>query len=675
MKLEQFKVQNFRSVVDSNVIKVSDVTALIGPNEAGKSSILQALASISMDANYQLFDLTELNGILKKFIDRDLASKDIEIIWANFALSTADKEKLNSLIPPPEGTDQTHFEVSKYFDEFYKVVVNGNEYRIPSRTVTNRTLTVIKTQLQQLEEKGKGHLTRGPNNQFAPQFNTAMQKVSSLKTNLTSFEESQGLIQDLVDTIKLGLDEPFKKDITSSLQAIDSSIKEGYPVTPIERGLHEFLLDHMPRTVYFKTYERLEDDVSIKELKEKPELHSTFTRFLTLAEIKLDALERITDEKIRQVYLQTGCGKASRLLRDAWKQEVLDVELRYSSERLMVFTKNSKAIETLLPPSAGSEGFQWYLGFYINFGAATNAEYRNAILLLDDPGVFLHPKGHKDLLALFDGYLQYNVTTIYTTHLPFLIPRDHLDRLRLVIKESETQSRVIEKFYATADKDILYPLRAALGITLSDSLFVGEKTIVAEGISDRILIYGMLDEMKKRKLKPIVDLEKLEILAGSGARGAKGYAILLQIENLPYVAVLDNDPEGRSSKLDFVKDGISEDRIVILSKSSRQSKIDFDIEDLFTADIYADAFCNVHGTKIKIEKSDILKKLNSDTKFCNAAKELLKESKVIYDIDKQAIAYEILKIISKKDKLDEVITDNFIALFDEINSKMGIYEI
>ena len=95
--------------------------------------------------------------------------------------------------------------------------------------------------------------------------------------------------------------------------------------------------------------------------------------------------------------------------------------------------------------------------------------------------MFLHPKGHKDLLALFEDYLKNDVTTIYSTHLPFLVPKDNLKRLRLVTKVDQAHTQVTEKFYAVEDKDILYPLRAALGVTLADRLFVGEKTIVAEG--------------------------------------------------------------------------------------------------------------------------------------------------------------------------------------------------
>jgi ABC-type branched-subunit amino acid transport system ATPase component len=43
MKLLRFRVQNFRSVEDSDWIEVDDVTALIGTNESGKTNILLPL--------------------------------------------------------------------------------------------------------------------------------------------------------------------------------------------------------------------------------------------------------------------------------------------------------------------------------------------------------------------------------------------------------------------------------------------------------------------------------------------------------------------------------------------------------------------------------------------------------------------------------------------------------
>ena len=43
MKLKQLRLKNFRGYKDNTYLEVSDLTALIGKNDAGKSTILEAL--------------------------------------------------------------------------------------------------------------------------------------------------------------------------------------------------------------------------------------------------------------------------------------------------------------------------------------------------------------------------------------------------------------------------------------------------------------------------------------------------------------------------------------------------------------------------------------------------------------------------------------------------------
>ena len=47
MKLKGFKIKNYRSIVDSgwNYLAYDNITALIGQNESGKTSVLEALMS------------------------------------------------------------------------------------------------------------------------------------------------------------------------------------------------------------------------------------------------------------------------------------------------------------------------------------------------------------------------------------------------------------------------------------------------------------------------------------------------------------------------------------------------------------------------------------------------------------------------------------------------------
>src|SRR5438552_12688661 len=120
MRLGQCRVKDFRSVVDSGTVRVADIAALIGANESGKTSNLQGLASISMDWEYEDFDLTELDGVLKKYTDRELEAGEIEIVRANFSMSSDDQKALNDIIQET-GNQRDHLQVHKFYDAYYQL--------------------------------------------------------------------------------------------------------------------------------------------------------------------------------------------------------------------------------------------------------------------------------------------------------------------------------------------------------------------------------------------------------------------------------------------------------------------------------------------------------------------------------------------------------------------------
>jgi AAA15 family ATPase/GTPase len=47
MKLKSFQVKEFKSVWDSGLVDVAQITCLVGKNEAGKTALLQALYRLS----------------------------------------------------------------------------------------------------------------------------------------------------------------------------------------------------------------------------------------------------------------------------------------------------------------------------------------------------------------------------------------------------------------------------------------------------------------------------------------------------------------------------------------------------------------------------------------------------------------------------------------------------
>src|SRR6266702_5145747 len=223
MKLHSFRVQDFRSVVDSGRVTVEDVTALIGPNEAGKSSLIQGLASISMDESYSDFDLTQLESVAKRNMDGDLKSSEIEIVKASFILGPADKEELASIaksagmettakpqsevqkesassggdalteqkamFSPPDNLD-----VRKFYDGFYKIEVNGAQIRFPSRAAIARARKKVDNELKNLSKKASSDfLTRHPNNSYPTQFSDALRQASEV--TISRREEGDPVVQ------------------------------------------------------------------------------------------------------------------------------------------------------------------------------------------------------------------------------------------------------------------------------------------------------------------------------------------------------------------------------------------------------------------------------------------------------------------------------------------------
>lgn len=61
------------------------------------------------------------------------------------------------------------------------------------------------------------------------------------------------------------------------------------------------------------------------------------------------------------------------------------------------------------------------------FLVESRGDHEDAILLLDEPGLSLHPLAQRDLSAFFDGLTKTN-QILYTTHSPFLVDPDRLDR-------------------------------------------------------------------------------------------------------------------------------------------------------------------------------------------------------------------------------------------------------
>ena len=85
----------------------------------------------------------------------------------------------------------------------------------------------------------------------------------------------------------------------------------------------------------------------------------------------------------------------SGAINEFWTQQNYTVYFRTEKDRLSVSIED-KTYGRRIPPPDRSDGFRWYLSFYSTLMNEVSSNEQN-ILLLDNPGLELHPDGQWDI--------------------------------------------------------------------------------------------------------------------------------------------------------------------------------------------------------------------------------------------------------------------------------------
>ena len=142
---------------------------------------------------------------------------------------------------------------------------------------------------------------------------------------------------------------------------------------------------------------------------------------------------------------------------------------------LLLFVKGTDD-SALIPLEERSRGFQWFFSFDVTLMCETEGRFKDAILLLDEPGLHLHAAAQQSVFKRVEAYSKRD-QLIYTTHLPFMIDMDRLDTIR-ICKETENGTKVTSNLYSD-DLETRLPLQTALGLSMSQSLFIGNYRLLA----------------------------------------------------------------------------------------------------------------------------------------------------------------------------------------------------
>lgn len=676
MRLNSFQVTNYRSVLDSTEIKLEDITVLVGANQSGKSSVLRGLNSISFTYEYDVSnELTQLDNVSKRYVDGELKARDLPIINAHFILDSVEIDNVSGMVssgdaviemgsdPKGDTTDRTANEPVKEHDIHVTRFIDGGysvRYGTMSIDYPNPldVLLRIRNLILNLKAKTKEEIAKEPNKPHKSAFDAACKNILPDKDALVI--EREDVLNGVAELRGVKFDETLVKIVEPYAKRIEELL-EGYP-TGQNKSLLEFLMTHIPRTVYFNNYETLEDSVTLVELTTNSIEHRTFSNLIQLAEIRIETVKDNIDNTTQlQQYLQNTSGIVTDKLRGVYRQESFAFTFRFADGKLTIYTTDPNAPGILLPPSYGSEGFQWFLGFFINFAIATKSEYRNALLLLDDPGVFLHPTGHKDLLLQFKRYLKDDVRTIYSTHLPSLIPKDSITSIRAAYKE-DGRSVVTADFWKLSKTDAWAPIRASLGIDLADSLFLGNRTVMVEGPSDMVYLEGFNRIIKAKGDRPRLDAFILPI---GGVDKSEYYLRMFHAlgSEPKHCLVIDKSK---------IESEVGKERVLEVNPKHRfrEGQDKFDIEDMIERELLEKSMSNIEQG---FDGEKLLDELKSSKKRAVEIidGELKRQGRQV-DIDKLKVklARDVTRIARDTPDLYSLTIENFEHLISRIEGSL-----
>ena len=243
------------------------------------------------------------------------------------------------------------------------------------------------------------------------------------------------------------------------------------------------------------------------------------------------------------------------------------------------------------PFSERSAGFVWFFSFLVKFAQVKN-ETNPVILLLDEPGLTLHGKAQADLLRFFKEKLAPHHQVIYSTHSPFMVPAGDLASIRVVqdVIEMKGHRRTplgtkVRDDVLTQDPDTLFPLQAALGYELTQSLFIGQNTLLVEGPGDILYIHALNDALRRQKRQGLD--ARWTICPAGGIDKIRPFASLFSGNELN-IAVLSDQAAGDKRKIEDLRKSQILKAGQFFTVAELLERPEADIEDLFAPALFVE---------------------------------------------------------------------------------------
>lgn len=588
MRLVKARVQMYRSVIDTGEFEVENgKTILVGPNEAGKTVILQALQKLNAPEGAEGFD--PLRDYPRSQYNKDIRrglidAADLTVVEGHFQLEPTD------LVGLPDGFDKCTYVYGRKLN-------NEAWHRLQGSPALPTYGSLSKDLIRLAAHADKNGSGESP---------SASEQLASLTSG---WDHSRMLASVHTRKLKDWLEETLpliEEGNDAEEKRYDRLIHSCRAVE--ERGsVLEHLNSRLPVFVLFNNYFRVRPRIHLEHLAQRVQsgvLDDKQYDYGNLCLLKLlgftpgelaelgnaakpgtndgAALKAYQDKlDSRDYQLNSASVDLTEQIVSVWnpdpeRAEASKLKIKADGQYLKVVVEDELGVEIELDQR--SEGFQWLVSFFVVFFAEAADKHENAILLLDEPGLHLHGLKQRDFRETISRLATKN-QTLYTTHSPFLVGPDELDMVRVVDMTNRKTGTKLHGDLSSGDPAALLPLQEALGYDLAQSLFSQTRNLVVEGLTD----YWYLDAIAHLlRDSGDADLNKgIAIVPANTAGKVVYFATILHANKLKVAALLDSDTAGnQAAEQDILVHALGNKKI-LRTKDSYSGGVNVpEIEDL-----------------------------------------------------------------------------------------------
>lgn len=629
----KFRVQNFRNIDDSGWIPIEQVTAFVGRNESGKTTLLKAFHKFNpaMPEPYDPQREFPRDRYTRDFVSKGSKGDEWPVCSVTFTISEPIKAEIAKILEPDQPTPNEVI-LTRYYDgSLISEYAPSVEERPLSPEPVLTALSTFASSARRLvapapdqeetiasQRKNLAEWAIGWQDQLKVKTELRNANDVALLTTLRSEVESKSnpqtayMVEALQGAISPVLDAAKNKSV---LDQIDGLIKENLPVL-----------------IYFESYGILDSAIWLPRFLEDLDRDKTNPRVRTISamfrHVGLNPKE-ITDlgneqaKAIRQkgqqptpeqiaadqrhkeeraIRLSSASNDISERFSAWWSQRRHKIRYHADGDYFRIWVADDRRPDVEIELEARSKGFQWFFSFYLVFLVESDEGHKDAILLLDEPGMHLHPTAQQELISFFEKLAENN-QLIYTTHSPFLIDGEHLHRVRPVTEDDTGHSRINSETWPK-DRETIFPLQAAAGYAMVRGLFQHRKNVLVEGMSDYYYLHALSQQCRATGRDPLP--ADIYVTPCGGTKLVGQVASLFLAQEARPLVLLDGDDAGRIRRDALLKELYAghETGILMLDDVLEQPGEELEVEDILGEEIILPALIAVLGAELVLTDSD-----------------------------------------------------------------------